>query len=99
MTRTLLSCRVGDLTIDDEVSKASDIKDYVDGIDSIQLATLDVSPAKLDPENPSLPNEACGPFKCGVVAGRSNRIGTNHLLILSVGQDYIVVSGDYSSQF
>ena len=99
MTRTLLSCRVGDLTINDEVSKASAIKEYVDTIDSIQLATLDVSPAKLEPKNPTLSNEACGPFKCGVTAGRANRIGTNHLLILSVGQDYIVVSGDYSSQF
>ena len=97
MTRTLTSYRFGELNVNDEVSKTSDIQEYVDGIDSIQLATLDVSPAKLDPENPSLPNEACGPFKCGVVAGRANRIGTNHLLILSVGLDYIVVSGDYSS--
>ena len=56
-----------------------------------------MSPAKLDPDNPSLSNETCGPFKCGVTAGRANRIGTNHLLILSVGLDYIVVSGDYSS--
>ena len=99
MTRTLTSYRVGDLTVNDEISKTSDIQEYVDGIDSIQLATLDVSPAKLEPDNPTLSNEACGPFKCGVVAGRANRIGTNHLLILSVGLDYIVVSGDYSSQF
>ena len=99
MARTLTPYRVGDLTVDDEVSKTSDIQEYVDGIDSIQLATLDVSPAKLEPGNPSLSNETCGPFKCGVTAGRANRIGTNHLLILSVGQDYIVVSGDYSSQF
>ena len=56
-----------------------------------------MSPVKLEPDNPTLSNETCGPFKCGVVAGRANRIGTNHLLILSVGLDYIVVSGDYSS--
>ena len=99
MVKELESYRLGDLNTDDKVSKTSDIQAYVDGIDSIQLATLDVSPAKLEPDNPSLSNEACGPFKCGVVAGRANRIGTNHLLILSVGLDYIVVSGDYSSQF
>ena len=99
MTRTLTPYRVGDLTVNDKISKTSDIQEYVDNIDSIQLATLDVSPAKLEPGNPSLSNETCGPFKCGVVAGRANRIGTNHLLILSVGLDYIVVSGDYSSQF
>ena len=99
MTRTLISCRVGELNVNDEVSRTSAIQEYVDGIDSIQLATLDVSPAKFDKNNPSLSNETCGPFKCGVTAGRANRIGTNHLLILSVGQDYIVVSGDYSSQF
>ena len=96
MTRTLKSYRFGELNVNDKVSKTSDIKEYVDGIDSIQLATLDVSPVKLESK---LSNETCGPFKCGVAAGRSNRIGTNHLLILSVGLDYIVVSGDYSSQF
>ena len=97
MANVLRSQKLGDLIFNDDVSKTEYIKEYVEGIDSIQLATLDVSPAKLDPENPSLPNKACGPFKCGVVAGRANRIGTNHLLILSVGLDYIVVSGDYSS--
>ena len=99
MANKLASHRLGELNTGDRVSKASDIQAYVDGIDSIQLATLDVSPAKLEPDNPTLSNEVCGPFRCGVVAGRANRIGTNHLLILSVGLDYIVVSGDYSSQF
>lgn len=99
MANKLESYRLGDLNTNDKVSKASDIQAYVDDIDSIQLATLDVSPANLEPKNPTLSNEACGPFKCGIVAGRANRIGTNHLLILSVGLDYIVVSGDYSSQF
>ena len=99
MSKELESYRLGELNTDDKVSKASDIQEYVDGIDSIQLATLDVSPTKLEPGNPSLSNETCGPFKCGIVAGRANRIGTNHLLILSIGLDYIVVSGDYSNQF
>lgn len=99
MANKLESYRLGELNTNDKVSKASDIQAYVDGIDSIQLATLDVSPANLEPDNPTLSNEACGPFKCGIVAGRANHIGTNHLLILSVGLDYIVVSGDYSSQF
>ena len=99
MANKLASHRLGELSAGDEVSKTSEIQEYVDGIDSIQLATLDVSPAKLEPNNPSLPNEACGQFKCGVVAGRANHIGTNHLLILSVGVDYVIVSGDYAAQF
>lgn len=35
MTRTLISYRFGELNVNDKVSKTSDIKEYVDGIDSI----------------------------------------------------------------
>lgn len=97
--------KVADLFLSTDICTFDQVSGYIDSITEIHPPMINVSPMLITNEGQQLTelsNTIYGTTKTAITAGRNSRVGTNHLLVLSVSQPpeaYVIVSGDFVDKF